>query len=209
MAVEVILREDVPNLGAIGEIVRVRPGYARNYLYPRGLAVEANRKNVAELDHQKRVIGAKAERDRKAAEGAAAKLEGISVTVHARAGEEGKGFAVVAMEVRNLAEQSREATEQVREILSEIQYATNAAVMATEEGIKGVDSGQALNCLRARRSCRWNANSSCPGSRPMSAVLSPSPSTAIAFWSRSHRPPRNPPRPCAASSSPASTRSTC
>ena len=54
MAVEVILREDVPNLGGIGEIVRVRPGYARNYLYPRGLAVEASRKNVSELDHQKR-----------------------------------------------------------------------------------------------------------------------------------------------------------
>jgi large subunit ribosomal protein L9 len=47
MALEVILREDVPNLGSIGEVVRVKPGYARNYLYPRGLAVEASRKNVA------------------------------------------------------------------------------------------------------------------------------------------------------------------
>jgi len=95
MAVEVILREDVPNLGAIGEIVRVRPGYARNYLYPRGLAVEASRKNVAELEHQKRVIGVKAERDRKTAEGAASKLEGLSVTVRARAGEEGRLFGSV------------------------------------------------------------------------------------------------------------------
>ena len=95
MAVEVILREDVPNLGGIGEIVRVRPGYARNYLYPRGLAVEANRKNVAELEHQKRVIGVKAERDRKTAEGAAAKLEGLTVTVQARAGDEGRLFGSV------------------------------------------------------------------------------------------------------------------
>ena len=95
MAVEVILREDVPNLGAIGEIVRVRPGYARNYLLPRGLAVEANRKNVAVLEHQKRVISAKAERDRKAAEGAAAKLDGVSITVRARAGEEGRLFGSV------------------------------------------------------------------------------------------------------------------
>jgi methyl-accepting chemotaxis protein len=62
----------------------------------------------------------------------------------ARAGEEGKGFAVVAMEVRNLADQNRDATVQVREILGEIQRATNSAVMVTEEGSKGVDSGQAL-----------------------------------------------------------------
>jgi methyl-accepting chemotaxis protein len=62
----------------------------------------------------------------------------------ARAGEEGKGFAVVALEVRNLADQNRDATVQVREILSEIQRATNAAVMVTEEGSKGVDHGQDL-----------------------------------------------------------------
>lgn len=62
----------------------------------------------------------------------------------ARAGEEGKGFAVVALEVRNLADQNREATVQVREILGEIQRATNGAVMVTEEGSKGVDHGQDL-----------------------------------------------------------------
>jgi methyl-accepting chemotaxis protein len=59
----------------------------------------------------------------------------------ARAGEYGKGFAVVAVEVRNLAEQSRQATAQVKAILSDIQKATNATVMATEEGTKGVDEG--------------------------------------------------------------------
>ncbi len=59
----------------------------------------------------------------------------------ARAGEHGKGFAVVAVEVRNLAEQSKQATAQVKAILNEIQRATNAAVMATEEGTKGVDGG--------------------------------------------------------------------
>ncbi len=59
----------------------------------------------------------------------------------ARAGEYGKGFAVVAVEVRNLAEQSRQATAQVKAILSDIQKATNATVMATEEGTKGVDVG--------------------------------------------------------------------
>jgi PAS domain S-box-containing protein len=62
----------------------------------------------------------------------------------ARAGEQGKGFAVVAMEVRSLAEQSRDATAQVSSILSDIQKATNAAVMATEEGTKGVEEGVIL-----------------------------------------------------------------
>ncbi len=73
------------------------------------------------------------------------KMLALNASVEAaRAGEEGKGFAVVAMEVRSLAEQSREATSQVRDILSEIQRATNSAVMVTEEGTKGVDHGVSL-----------------------------------------------------------------
>jgi large subunit ribosomal protein L9 len=95
MAVEVILRDDVPSLGKIGQVVRVKPGYARNYLFPRGLAVEANRKNLHVLEHHKRVITAKADRERKSAEGVASKLNGLKVTVQARAGEEGRLFGSV------------------------------------------------------------------------------------------------------------------
>lgn len=62
----------------------------------------------------------------------------------ARAGEHGKGFGVVAVEVRNLAEQSRQATDQVKAILLDIQNAINATVMATEEGTKVVDQGVLL-----------------------------------------------------------------
>jgi methyl-accepting chemotaxis protein len=61
-----------------------------------------------------------------------------------RAGEQGKGFTVVATEIRTLAEGSKAATAQVRTILSDIQRATNAAVMATEQGTKGVDAGSRL-----------------------------------------------------------------
>ncbi|MGH7965169.1 MAG: 50S ribosomal protein L9, partial [Candidatus Binatia bacterium] len=50
---EIILQEDVENLGRIGDIVKVRNGYGRNYLLPRGLALEANRKNLHVLEHQK------------------------------------------------------------------------------------------------------------------------------------------------------------
>lgn len=73
------------------------------------------------------------------------KLLALNASIEAaRAGEEGKGFAVVAMEVRQLAEQSREATSRVRIILNEIQQATNTAVMVTEEGSKGTENGMAL-----------------------------------------------------------------
>jgi len=120
MPVEVILREDVPNLGGIGEIVRVRPGYARNYLYPRGLAVEASRKNVSSLEHQKRVIAVKADRDRKTAEGAAAKLEGLTVTVKARAGEEGRLFgSVTNLDIERLLAAKGHPVERRRILLQE------------------------------------------------------------------------------------------
>jgi len=103
MPVQLILRDDVPNLGKIGDVVRVKPGYARNYLLPRGLAVEASPKNLHVLEHQKRVIAAKADREHKSAEASAQRLEGVQITVRARAGEEGRLFgSVTNMDVERL-----------------------------------------------------------------------------------------------------------
>jgi large subunit ribosomal protein L9 len=92
---EVILREEVPNLGHIGDVVRVRPGYARNYLLPRGLAVDASHRNLRMLEHHKRMLGAKAERHRQAAEGVKARLDGLALVVRALAGETGRLFGSV------------------------------------------------------------------------------------------------------------------
>jgi len=92
---EVILREDVPALGTVGDVVKVKPGFARNYLLPRGLAVVADRRNVRVLDHQKRLASDKRERDRRKAETAAQKLSSLRLRIKARAGEEGKLFGSV------------------------------------------------------------------------------------------------------------------
>jgi large subunit ribosomal protein L9 len=95
MSMEVILREDVPHLGAMGEVVKVKPGYGRNYLLPRGLAVEASRRNLAALEHEKVLIGVKRERERKVARAEADRLDGLVIEIQARAGEEDRLYGSV------------------------------------------------------------------------------------------------------------------
>src|SRR6266478_1344051 len=95
MNVQVILNEDVPNLGSTGDVVRVRPGYARNYLLPRKLAVEANPRNLRAFDHQKRLAMGKREALRAQAMTEKEKIELLHLIVAARAGEEGKLFGSV------------------------------------------------------------------------------------------------------------------
>jgi large subunit ribosomal protein L9 len=92
---EIILQEDIADLGRIGDIVKVRDGYARNYLLPRGLAVEANRRNVRVLEHQKRLVAAKKERDQRQAQALSEQLSALSVIITARAGEEDRLFGSV------------------------------------------------------------------------------------------------------------------
>lgn len=95
MNVQVILNEDVPNLGRPGDVVKVRAGYARNYLLPRGLAVEANQRNLRAFEHQKNMAMLKREALKNQAVGLKEKLEALRLSVSARAGEEGKLFGSV------------------------------------------------------------------------------------------------------------------
>jgi large subunit ribosomal protein L9 len=92
---EVILREDVLHLGTMGDIVKVRPGYARNYLLPRGLASLADKRNLRVLDHEKRIVEEKRKRALSAADQLAKRLSSTPVTIQARAGDEGKLFGSV------------------------------------------------------------------------------------------------------------------
>ncbi|RLF49066.1 MAG: 50S ribosomal protein L9 [Thermoplasmata archaeon] len=93
---EVILRKDVPKLGKAGDVVKVKNGYARNYLIPKGLAILANQKTIRALENQRKIILAKAERERKKLESFAEKLEGISITVYRKIIEEDRIFGSVS-----------------------------------------------------------------------------------------------------------------
>ena len=92
---EVILKEDIANLGKIGEVVRVRDGYARNYLLPRGLVLEANKKNLKTFEHHKKIVGDQKQKILRQAQSVGDQLAGVSVTLTMRAGEEGKLFGSV------------------------------------------------------------------------------------------------------------------
>ncbi len=92
---EVILKEDIPNLGHMGEVVRVRDGFARNYLLPRGLVLTANKKNQKAVEHQRRVIAAKKDHLIKQAQTFAEKLVALSLIIPVKTGEEGRLFGSV------------------------------------------------------------------------------------------------------------------
>jgi large subunit ribosomal protein L9 len=107
MPMQVILREDGPNLGRSGEVVQVKPGYGRNYLSPRGLAVLATPKNVSRIDHEKRVIEKRAAKLRQDAEGIKARLEQLSINIARPVGAGDKLYGSVGG--RDIAEAVKEA----------------------------------------------------------------------------------------------------
>ncbi len=97
---KVILKENIDTLGHIGDIVKVAPGYARNYLLPKGLAVEATEKNAKALEHVKRQMAYRKDKVTQAAKLLLAKLEGITVELVHQAVVAGKLFgSVTIMEI--------------------------------------------------------------------------------------------------------------
>jgi large subunit ribosomal protein L9 len=108
--VRLILREDVVALGDAGEVVDVKPGYARNYLLPQGKAILATAARVNELEHHKRVIAEQLARQLKELKAVKQKLEGIELEFRAQAGEEGRLFGSITAQqlVEQLAEKGME-----------------------------------------------------------------------------------------------------
>ena len=92
---EVILREDVKSLGKAGDLVRVKPGYGRNYLLPSGLAYEATEGNKKRIAAETRAPSTRAEAERTEAQAQAARLGAVELTITGKAGEEGKLFGSV------------------------------------------------------------------------------------------------------------------
>ena len=97
---QVILHDNIDNLGKVGDIVKVKPGYARNFLIPRGLAAEASTRNVAQLEHQKRAADARRNKIKVEAEKLAKTIEGAKLVLPRQVGEEDKLFgSVTTMDV--------------------------------------------------------------------------------------------------------------
>ena len=92
---EVILRQHVDNLGRRGEVVKVANGYARNYLLPRGLVLEVNKKNIKTFEHHKKLVADQKQKVMRRAHAVGDELVGVSLTIPMRTGEEGKLFGSV------------------------------------------------------------------------------------------------------------------
>jgi large subunit ribosomal protein L9 len=103
MPMELILTEDVEHLGKAGELVRVKSGYGRNYLLPKGMAVAANRRNISELEHKRRQIESQVSKQREAARSIADRLNMITLQFERKVGDDDKLFGSVT--ARDIAEQ--------------------------------------------------------------------------------------------------------
>ncbi len=104
--VKIILNEEIHRLGAAGDVVSVKPGYARNFLLPEGKAVLATRGRVKEIEHQQRIIGDKLAKEMKDFEALKTRVELLVLEFDAQAGEEGKLFGSIT--AQQIAEQLAE-----------------------------------------------------------------------------------------------------
>ena len=113
MPMQIILTQDVANLGKAGELVNVKPGYGRNYLIPTGLAVSATAGNKNRLDHEKAVIERKVAKERATANEIATRINGMTLQFERQVGEDEKLFGSVT---------SRDITDQLKKANLEIDH---------------------------------------------------------------------------------------
>ena len=96
----ILLNEDVKNLGAMGDVVKVKDGYARNFLIPQGVAVVASKKSINAMQHEQRIIDEKRKKLLSVAEQLAAKVSDAKLSFTMKAGEEGKLFgSITSMDI--------------------------------------------------------------------------------------------------------------
>jgi large subunit ribosomal protein L9 len=101
---QVILREDVDNLGKIGDLVKVKPGYARNFLVPSKKAIEATPKNMKAMEHAKKMVSDRLRTLKKSAAADAENIKALAIVIKAKVGEEGKLFgSVTSMDIAEAA----------------------------------------------------------------------------------------------------------
>ena len=114
IGMKVILTETVESIGQIGDVVNVAPGYARNFLLPKGLAMEATGRNVRELEHKKRLLAQKREKQRQEMLSYAEKLNSVTISMRRKVSEENKlyGSVSVADIAKALEEQGFETAEE-------------------------------------------------------------------------------------------------
>ena len=128
---KVILTDNIVRVGVKGDLVDVKPGYFRNYLNPQGLAVEANKKNMAELEEMQAKLKEEEAQNRKEAEELKVKIEGLTITQKVNVGEDGKLFGSVTNKslaealAENGIEIDRKRIENVESIKSVGEYELN------------------------------------------------------------------------------------
>lgn len=137
--VQLILREDVYRLGEAGDLVRVKPGYARNFLLPQGKAMIATPGRVQELEHQKRMVAAKQAKALADLSAVKTRLAGIVLEFRAQVGEEGKLFGSIT-------------SQQIAEQLSRKGFAIDRRKVVLDEPIKSVGTHVVTIRLRAEMS---------------------------------------------------------
>ena len=118
---KVILKQNVPSLGKTGDLIKVNDGYGRNFLIPKGLAIDANERNIKAFEHEKKNILHKAEKEHKSAQDIAVRLANVTITFARKVGDQDKIFGSVT-------------TKDIESALKEKGYDINRKMIVHEHG---------------------------------------------------------------------------